>query len=812
MSGTLTAQQTTLLAQMFQEAWRLHRQGRRLEASEVCDQVIKADPHHHDAWHLRGLLALESGQVQRGMEWIEQSLLLKSDQPAALSNLGNAWLTRGEPSKALGCFERALLLKPDYTAALYNQGNALRELNRLPEALASYDTVLRLNGQHMRALNNRGLVLLELGKLEEAHAAFSRAAQLDPVFTEAARNAAACLLRLSRREEALAGYEQLLQRTPGDAQAWAGLGNALLSLKRLKEALESFTRSLTLDPQQPDTLINRGNAYLSLKLPAQALADSVRALDLTPGSVAALNNAGNALLEMGQAASALDRYDEALALAPGASDTLYNRGAALRALRRFREAAECYAAVVSQHPGHDYALGNLFHLRMDYCSWNDYDFLTEQLRSALVERPRVINPLSLLLLPGLDGLPLACARAYVEDHHPPDESLGPCVARRHVADRRIRVAYLSADFREHPVSYLLVGALEHHDRERFEIIGVSLRERDESALGQRVRRAFEHFIEVQGLSDREVAARLRELQVDIAVDLMGLTDGTRLGIFARRTAPVQVNFLGMASTSGASYMDYLIADGIAIPEGEEGAYAERIVRLPDCFLPNDDRREIAAIPRRAEAGLPESGLVLCAFTNPYKINPPVFAVWMRLLSEIPDSVLWLRVMDADARESLAREALARGVDPRRLLFAPHVPGMPEHLARKQLADLYLDTVPYNAHSTACDALWAGVPVLTCTGGSFASRVAASAVAAAGLPELITHSLPEYEARALELLRDPPQLAKLRARLEEHRLTCPLFNTSLYTRHLEAAYQTMHQCALEEQIPRSFSVKPQGERA
>jgi predicted O-linked N-acetylglucosamine transferase (SPINDLY family) len=808
----LTAQQAALLAPIFQEAWRLHRQGRGLEASALCEEILRAEPRHHDAWHLRGLLALESGQVQQGIEWIERSLLLAPEQPAALSNLGNAWLTRGEPSTALGCLERALALKPDYITALYNQGNALRELKRFPEALASYDSVLRLAGQHVRALNNRGLVLLELGRLEEAHAAFTRAAELDPTFSQAALNAAACLLRLGRCEAALAGYERLLQSTSGNPQAWAGRANALLSLQRLEEALESFTRSLTLDPQQPDTLINRGNALLSLKRPAQALADSVRALSLAPGSVIALNNAGNALLEMGQAASALERYDHALSLAPDAPDTLYNRGAALRALHRFPEAAECYAAIMRRDPGHKDALGNLFHLRMDYCSWSDYDVLTEQLRSALVQRPRVINPLSLLLLPHLDGLPLSCARAYMEDQHPPDGSLGPCIARSQASSRRLRVAYVSGDFREHPVSYLLVGALEHHDRERFEVIGVSLRARDESALGQRVQGAFEHFIEIQGLSDREAAARLRELQVDIAVDLMGLTEGTRLGIFARRAAPVQVNFLGMACTSGAPYMDYLIADAVAIPQGEEGAYAERIVRLPACFLPNDDRREIGVTPGRAEAGLPQTGLVLCAFTNPYKINPPVFAVWMRLLAEIPDSVLWLRTLEADARESLEREAHARGVDPRRLLLAPHVPGMPEHLARQRLADLYLDTVPYNAHSTACDALWAGVPVLTCTGSSFASRVAASALTAAGLPELITHSLPEYESRALELLRDPGQLAEVRSRLERQRLSCPLFNTSLYTRHLEAAYQTMHQRAVDGQMPESFSVKPLGERA
>jgi predicted O-linked N-acetylglucosamine transferase (SPINDLY family) len=419
---------------------------------------------------------------------------------------------------------------------------------------------------------------------------------------------------------------------------------------------------------------------------------------------------------------------------------------------------------------------------------------------------KVTYPLSLLPVTDSPELTLACARIFVEDQYPANESLGPLIRRSRpavpaaptvpaasstpAAGRRIRVAYVSADFRDHPVSHLLVGVLERHDKQQFETLGVSLRAGDGGELGQRITVAVDRMIDATVLSDRETAELLRELEVDIAVDLMGFTDGARPGIFAHRAAPVQVNYLGYAGTLGADYMDYLLADEVVIPPGQERWYAEKVIRLPHCFLPNDDQRAIGPTPSREQAGLPAQGMVFCAFTNAYKINPPVFDVWMRLLREVPQSVLWLRGMGAEARTNVLREAADRGVEAQRLVFAPHVASMAEHLGRHQLADLYLDTLPYNAHSTTCDALWAGVPVITCVGRTFASRVAASALTAVGLPELITQDLQEYEHRALQLAREPGRLTELRQRLARQREHSPLFDTHAYCQHLESAFREM----------------------
>jgi predicted O-linked N-acetylglucosamine transferase (SPINDLY family) len=372
---------------------------------------------------------------------------------------------------------------------------------------------------------------------------------------------------------------------------------------------------------------------------------------------------------------------------------------------------------------------------------------------------------------------------------------------------RIRLAYLSADFRVHPSSYLLAGMFEHHDRSRFETIALSFGDDDQSEIQNRLKGAFEHFIDVRNRSDLEVARLVRELEVDIAVDLMGHTRNQRTGILALRPAPVQVNFF-CPGTSGADYLDYIVCDRVVIPEDHHAYYSEKVVYLPDTFQANDSKRRIAErTPSCAEVGLPDDGFVFCSFNNTYKFTPPMFDVWMRLLGHVKGSALWLQEINATATRNLRREAVARGIDANRLVFAPKVPRLEDHLARYRLADLFLDTLPYNAQTTASDALWVGLPVLTCLGTTFVGRVAASLLNAIGLPELITRSLPEYEALALQLATHPVLLADIRAKLARNRATFPLFDTDRFRRHIESAYVTMWERAQRGVGPASFEVKP-----
>jgi len=475
-------------------------------------------------------------------------------------------------------------------------------------------------------------------------------------------------------------------------------------------------------------------------------------------------------------------------------------------LGRLDEATESFGRALALKPDQDHLKGIYLHARMHLCDWRDFDVQCAELNADVANGRAATYPFQLLSCASTPAAQLMCARTFVVNKCP--AFADPLWRGEHYGHARIRVAYLSADLRDHPVAYLIAGMFERHDRSRFETVAISFGDDKPSAIRDRLKGAFDRFVDANKMSDREVAKLMRELEVDIAVDLNGFTDGSRPDVFAYKPAPVQVNYLGYAGTLGQDYCDYIIADRFVIPEKSRADYAEKVVYLPESFMVNDIARKISArTPSRAEAGLPEEGFVFCCFNNAYKITPDVFEVWMRLLGQVEGSVLWLSAGNAHAPKNLCREAQARGIAADRLAFAPRVPLNEDHLARVRLADLFLDTLYYNAHTTAADALWAGVPVLTRPGATFASRVAGSLLNAVGLPELITASLADYEVLAVALARDPQRLAAVRQKLARNRDAGPLFDTGRFTRHIEAAYTTMWQRAERGERPQSFAVDP-----
>ena len=591
--------------------------------------------------------------------------------------------------------------------------------------------------------------------------------------------------------QAQAIYREILAHHPGNFVAWQLLGVVAAQTGQPEQALELIGRALALNPNSAEAHNNLGMAFQSLRRYAEAVASHDRAIALKPGFVDALNNRGVALGELGQHALAVAAYDAALAVEPRYADAWSNRGSALRQLGRNEEAARDFAQAQVLRPGFKYALGHQLYAQASTCDWTGYEASVEALNTAVQQGglgALAAEPFVFLAFAHTAQDQLANARAFAADKYPPAPR--PLWNGETYEHPKIRVAYLSADFHEHATAYLMAEFFERHDTRRFETIAISFGPDRQDPMRQRLQAAFGQFIDVRDQSDLQVAQMLRAMEVDIAVDLKGFTQDCRPGILAHRPAPVQVNYLGYPGSMGVDYIDYIVADATVVPPGHEVFYSEKVVRLPGSYQVNDARRVIAeTTPTRADCGLPDTGFVFCCFNNNYKITPAVFDIWMRLLQRVPGSVLWLLQGSPAVAENLQQQAQQRGVAPERLVFAPRLP-LPEHLARHRLADLFVDTLVYNAHTTASDALWAGLPVLTCAGSTFASRVAASLLRAAELPELVTDTTAAYEALAYTLATAPGTLASLHARLAQSRATCALFNTAQFTRDMESAYEGM----------------------
>jgi predicted O-linked N-acetylglucosamine transferase (SPINDLY family) len=619
-----------------------------------------------------------------------------------------------------------------------------------------------------------------------------------------------CRVRLGQLDGAVADLRQVVRLNPDRYAAWSELASALAALDLRayhQEALSCHARAIALAPNSAETFYNRGVLLARLGRHAAALASYDRAIELRPAFAPAHNNRASVLAALDRHGDAIMACTRALEIDPTFVPALKNRATARSLVGEHEGAAEDAARAIELDGDVPFARGILVHSRMHCCDWRDYDANVAKIATDIGVGKRVIEPFALLGISSSPFEQLHCAQTWIRDHAPPVEN-ARIVHSRH-AHPRIRVAYMSANFRDHPLGYLMAALFERHDRSRFDVLAVSLGRSDGSAMRARLERAFDRFVDATALSDDQVAARIRDMEVDILVDRNGFTTGARLGILAQRPAPIQVNYLAYPGTMAAPYIDYVIADAVVVANDMHAAFTEKIVCLPDSYLVNDATRAAAAdTPTRAQQGLPEKGFVFCCFNNPFKITPAVFDIWMRLLQRVEGSVLWLMEGSASVRRNLQREALARGVRGERLVFAQRLPNA-QHLARHRLAHLFLDTLPCNAHTTASDALWMGLPVITRIGTTFAGRVAASLLNALAMPELVTHSAAQYEALSLRLASDADALARLTQRLAAQRAASTLFDTDATRRAIEGAYVEMWTRHRRGDPPASFAVDRHG---
>jgi protein O-GlcNAc transferase len=689
---------------------------------------------------------------------------------------------------------------------LFSEGFRHHIEGRVGPAERAYTEILKLNPRHADALHHLGLIHLESGLVSQAIAEIQSSLSSDARNPNAMANLGYCFNLIGNHARASELCRAALELNPGDDGAWANLGNAQRGLRLFAEARHSYEKALALCPDNPRYVYNLGLTCFDQGEFNQAKGYFQRCLAGAPSIHEAHNNLAACSLKLHDPLDALHQADSAIECNPDYAEAWSNRGNALNDLRRHEEALASYERSIEIKPDSDYLLGKVVHTQMKVCDWTDLERRCQTLKSRLLAGDQASTPLPILGLFDDPPLQQQCAEVYAAGKLGVSSALGPIGKRG--SKGKIRVGYFSMDFREHPVAHLMAGLIECHDRNKVEVHGISFGVNTGDAIRKRLERAFDKFLDVRHLSELEIARLSRDLEIDIALDLGGYTEGSRSTIFAHRAAPIQINYLGFPGTMGTPCMDYLISDPALIPTDSQSTYSEKIIYLPNSYQVNDSRRQISDRGlTRQEVNLPGSGFIFCCFNSNWKIVPETLDAWVRIVQSVPNSILWLYEDNPAARRNLVAEAGKRGLHSNRLVFAGRMPHA-EHLARYRLADLFLDTFPYGAHTTASDALWAGLPILTRAGESFASRVASSLLSATGIPELITHSVEKYESLAIELANKPEQITAIKKRLVDNRSVCPLFDTPLFARHIESAFRIAYDRFHAGLPPEHIRVSPQ----
>ena len=737
-------------------------------AQHILENVIKIDPNNSKGNELLSYIYANLGQFDLSFKMLEVACKQSNCSPEALYYLGTFQLKR--------CF--------------YHQ------------AIESFKKSISKGGEFYEALHELATVYAKMGDANLALFYYQKCLQFGTISFELFYNIARSFDELKRLDEAIAHYDKALSLKPDYAEAWSNKGNTLYELKRLDEAIAHYDKALSLKPDYAEAWSNKGITLTKLKRHDEAIAHYDKALSLKPDYAEAWFNKGIALDELKRFDEAIAHYDKALSLKPDYAEAWFNKGIALDELKRFDEAIAHYDKALSLKSDINWAHGNLLHIHMKICVWLDLADSLDELSKKVMSNERASLPFPVLALNDDASLHKKSSEIYSQHKYPKNLALGPI--HKNSPQEKIRIGYFSPDFRNHAVSFLMAELFELHDKNRFEIVAFSFGADDKSFMRSRLSQAFNQFIDVSNISDLEIAKLARDLHVDIAVDLGGYTANARTGIFSYQAAPIQAGYIGYLGTMGAEYIDYLFADKTILPEEFQKFYSEKIAYLPS-YQANDRKRVISdRFFTRQELGLPPKGFVFCCFNNSYKILPDTFSSWMRILQAVDGSVLFLYGENIWAEVNLRKEAEVRGIDKTRLIFGGHLP-QDEYLARYRACDLFLDTFPYNAGTTASDALWAGLPVLTLMGESFASRVAASLLNAINLPELITNAPEEYEALAIELAMHPRKLANIKLKLANNRLTTPLFDTPLFTKNLEVAYIKMYERYQNDLQPDHISI-------
>ncbi len=695
---------------------------------------------------------------------------------------------RGELSQAKTLYEQVLKRDPQHYDALHLLGVVFLQTGNFLQAEQLITRALAIHEQQAIVHYHHGLTRQALQQYESALGCFERAVALQHDYLDALVARAGIRRILGQHMAAIADYDQIIQFQPDSVSTWFNRGNACQIVGRYEDAVQSYAAALAIQPSHWQSWVNRGNALQSLARYQDAVSSYDQALVLNPMQAEACLNRGNALRQLGNPAEAISSYQRALSLQSDFVEAYKILAYVQRELKCYEEAIAGFEKVLQLEPSMAYLAGELLYTKMHVCRWDDFEAQKTVLENSVLLGEMPSSPFPLLCITDHAQVQLKAATNYAREKYPARMVPFPSVAGN--VGAKLKIGYFSPDFRSHAVSFLIAGLLRQHDRQRFEIHAFSFIHKPDDPWQQRVNSAVDVFHDVSGCSEADIVDLARKLALDIAVDLTGYTHSNRTELFARRLAPVQISYLGFPGTMGASYIDYLIGDRTITPADHFDNYSEKIIVMPDSFQANDDQRIIGPCLGRKRWHLPENAFVYCSFNNPFKLTPLIFSAWMQILRATPGSVLWLLQETPEQSARLLKVAKSYAVNADRLIFAPRIE-YEAHLARYQLVDLVLDTLPFSGGASTSDALWGGAPVLTCLGTTYAGRMSASLLRAVGLPGLVTQSMQDYINLGIELGQNPAQIAVYKAKLNlsDHN-KLPLFSTLHFTRNLEQAYQTI----------------------
>ena len=762
----------------------LYNQQKFEELLEQADKLLGKYSNSHLIWNIIGAAHQALGRFDEAFKAFKQTVTINPNFAEGYNNLGIVLKEQDKLDDALDALKKALFLNPNDSNFINNLGTILKDQSKFHEAMSAYQKTLKLNPNSAEALFNIGECYRELCDLEKAIIYYYKGLKLTPHNISAILNLVNIFKIKGEIDKALQYLHKALSLNPSLFEGYFLLGLILKDKGETEDALKAYQKALSINPNYAHAhnniaiiLANQGDLKVALKIFEQAI-------KCDPKFVQPYNNIGSIKLEKLQLQEALEFFDKSLKLDPQYVLPYFNKAAIYERLGKRKDAIDLLTEAVLIDPSFELARAQKLHQQAHICDWQGIEDERSWIPKLGIHKQEIV-PISLLSLEDSPGRhkkrsELYCKNKFLQKPLPFDFK----IKERH---KPIHVAYFSSDFREHPVAYLIAKVLEQHNRDKFKVYGYSIKKIEKDHLHKRLVGSFDVFRELGELSDKEAALLSREDRIDIAINLNGYTQNSRTGIFAYRAAPIQINYLGYPGTLGTDFMDYIIADRTLITKDTEQFYSERPIYLPDTYMPTDNTRQISKkLMTRKEMDLPEDGFVFCCFNNNYKITSEEFEIWMRLLGKVKDSVLWLRKSNEWSENNFRKEAQKRNINPSRLVFAGTAI-MEEHLARHKLADLFLDTFNFNAHTTASEALWAGLPVVTKIGRGFAARVAGSLLKAIDLSELITETNEEYEALILELATNEKKLLTIREKLKSNHLSKPLFNTELYTKNLENAY-------------------------